>query len=196
MPPRLLIGGGLALIAVGLALMTVISATSGWTVLLAGMVVSGLGSGVINPALASAAVGTVSREKAGVGSGINNTFRQVGIAVGIAGLGAIFASTVRSSFVGDLAARSPRLARHAGQLAGSVTSGGGLGAVHPSGPGAQVITAAVRYSFVTGLDRILWVAAIIAAVGAVVSATLLRAGGISSAPEASAEHEEIMRRAA
>jgi hypothetical protein len=82
-PLRLLIGGGLALVAIGLALMTVISATSGWTVLLAGMIVSGLGSGFINPALASAAVGTVSREKAGVGSGINNTFRQVGIAVGI-----------------------------------------------------------------------------------------------------------------
>ncbi len=195
-PARLLIGGGLGLIAVGLALMTLLSATSGWTVLLAGMVVSGIGSGVTNPVLASAAVGTVSSEKAGVGSGINNTFRQVGIAVGIAGLGAIFASTVRSSFVSDLAGRSPQLARHASQLAGSLTSGGGLSSVRPSGPGAQVIASAARYSFVTGLDRILWVAAIIAAMGAVVSAVLLRTRDISSAPEASVEHEEIMRRAA
>ena len=176
--------------------MTMLSVTSGWTVLLAGMVVSGIGSGVTNPVLASAAVGTVSSEKAGVGSGINNTFRQVGIAVGIAGLGAIFASTVRSSFVSDLAARSPQLARHASQLAGSITSGGGLSGVHPSGPGAQLIASAVRDSFVTGLDRILWVAAIIAAVGAVISAALLRTRDISSAPEASAEHEEILRRAA
>jgi len=48
------------------------------------------------PALASAAVGTVSSDRPGIGSGINNTFRQVGIAVGIAALGAIFQSRVGS----------------------------------------------------------------------------------------------------
>jgi MFS family permease len=196
-PQRWLIGGGLALIALGLGLMTRVSAISGWTVLLSGMIVSGVGSGLTNPALASAAVGTVSSEKAGVGSGINNTFRQVGIAVGIAGLGAIFGSRVRAVFTADLTRLAPGLASHARQLAGSVTTGGGLNSTGTaSGPAARAIASALRSSFAAGLDRILWIAAIAAAVGAVVSAVLLRTKDISSAPEASAEHEEAMRRAA
>jgi MFS family permease len=99
-PVWLLVGGGLGLVAVGIGLMTMISPTSSWTVLLPGFVVAGIGSGLTNPALASAAVGTVESDRPGIGSGINNTFRQVGIAVGIAGLGAIFQSTVGTQIGG------------------------------------------------------------------------------------------------
>ena len=195
-PQRVLIGGGLGLVAVGLGLMTAVSATSGWTVLLAGMIVSGTGSGLTNPALASAAVGTVSADEAGVGSGINNTFRQVGIAVGIAGLGAIFTSRVQSAFMADLAARAPRLAPHAAQLASRLTSGGGAGAVHAKGPAGHAIMLAAHAAFVAGLDRILWVSAITAAAGAVVSAALLRTRYVSSEPSASPDREKALRRAA
>jgi EmrB/QacA subfamily drug resistance transporter len=194
-PQRLLIGGGLGLVAIGLALLTMVSATSGWTVLIAGMVVSGLGSGLTNPTLASAAVGTVSSDKAGIGSGINNTFRQIGIATGIAGLGAIFGSTVRTSFVHNLAARSPVLARHASQIAGSITSGG-MSGTRPAGPDSAAVQSAVRAAFAIGLDRICWVAAGVAAAGAVASAVLLRPQDISSAPEVSARAERPMRTAA
>jgi predicted MFS family arabinose efflux permease len=79
---RLLLGVGLALVAVGLALMTLVSPGSGWTALLAGFIVAGAGSGLTNPPLASAAIGMVPEAKAGVGSGVNNTARQVGIAQG------------------------------------------------------------------------------------------------------------------
>jgi hypothetical protein len=82
------------------------------------------------------------------------------------------------------------------QLAGSITSGGGLSSLRAGGPGTQAIAAAARSAFVTGLDRICWVAAAIAAVGALVSAVLLRPRDISSAPEASAEYEQSLRRAA
>ena len=58
--------------------------------LLPGFIVGGIGIGLVNPALATTAISTVRREQAGVASGINSTFRQVGIATGIAGLGAIF----------------------------------------------------------------------------------------------------------
>jgi EmrB/QacA subfamily drug resistance transporter len=195
-PQRFLIGGGLALIAVGLALMTMVSATSGWTVLISGMIVSGVGSGMVNPPLASAAVGTVSREKAGVGSGINNTFRQVGIAIGIAGLGAIFSSTVTSAFASSIASKAPGLARSASRITSSVTSGSAYGGAHARGPVAHAVAFALQSAFVTGLDRICWIAAIVAACGAVLSAVLLRTRSISSAPEASEEHLEAMSRAA
>jgi len=81
---------GLALIAAGLLLMRGLTETSDWTHLLPGFVVVGVAIGVISPALAAAMVGVLSADQVGLASGINNTFRQLGIAVGIAVLGAVF----------------------------------------------------------------------------------------------------------
>jgi EmrB/QacA subfamily drug resistance transporter len=91
-PIRALIGGGLALNALAMWLMSRVSTTSHWTVLLPGFLVGGVGIGMVNAPLAATAVSTVRVERAGMASGINNTFRQIGIATGIAALGAIFAS--------------------------------------------------------------------------------------------------------
>jgi MFS family permease len=63
-------------------------------VLLPGFILGGIGIGFVNAPLATTAVSTVAVQRAGMASGINNTFRQVGIATGIAALGAIFASKV------------------------------------------------------------------------------------------------------
>ena len=93
-PVRLLLGTGLALNAVAMWLMSRVSPSSDWTVLLPGFIVGGIGIGLVNAPLASTAVSTVRQERAGMASGINNTFRQLGIATGIAALGAIFASQV------------------------------------------------------------------------------------------------------
>ena len=70
--------------------MWLVSAGDKWTVLLPGFLVAGLGIGLVNPALATAAIGVVESARAGMASGINSTFRQVGIATGIAVWGAIF----------------------------------------------------------------------------------------------------------
>jgi EmrB/QacA subfamily drug resistance transporter len=94
LPIRALLGAGLALNAIALWLMSRVSSTSHWTVLLPGFIVGGIGIGLVNAPLASTAVSTVRQERAGMASGINNTFRQIGIATGIAALGAVFASKV------------------------------------------------------------------------------------------------------
>jgi len=86
---RPFLSGGLALVGIGLLLMSGIDPDDDWTTLLAGFVVAGVGIGFINPPLATAAIGVVEPERSGAASGINSTFRQVGTAVGIAGLGAI-----------------------------------------------------------------------------------------------------------
>ncbi len=78
------------LIGVGLLLMRAVDTDSEWTTLLPGLLVGGLAIGVISPALAAAMVSVLPVERSGLASGINNTFRQLGIAIGIAGLGAIF----------------------------------------------------------------------------------------------------------
>jgi EmrB/QacA subfamily drug resistance transporter len=93
-PIRVLLSFGLALNALSMWLMSRITVHSHWTALLAGFLVGGVGIGFVNAPLAATAVSTVRRERAGMASGLNNTFRQIGIATGIAGLGAIFQSKV------------------------------------------------------------------------------------------------------
>jgi predicted MFS family arabinose efflux permease len=92
LPVRVLLGVGMTLVGIALLLMHGITPSSSWTTLLAGFIVGGIGIGLVNPPLASTAVSVVEPRRAGMASGINNTFRQVGIATGVAGLGAIFQS--------------------------------------------------------------------------------------------------------
>jgi len=147
MPVRFLLGGGLALNGVALLLMHGITPSSHWTTLLAGFTVGGIGIGLVNPPLASTAVSVVPREQGGMASGINNTFRQVGIATGIAALGAIFQDKIDSEV-------PHRIAR-------AVASGG-------------VQTATARVAFIDGLNEILLVAAILVFAGAVLAVLLVR----------------------
>jgi EmrB/QacA subfamily drug resistance transporter len=106
-PIRVLLGTGMALVALALYLMYGVKVSSGWTTLLAGFLVGGIGIGMVNPPLATTAVSVVPPQRAGMAAGVNNTFRQVGIATGIAGLGAIFQSAyhvhgTRAEFVHGL----------------------------------------------------------------------------------------------
>ncbi len=100
MPVRFLLGGGLTLVGAGLLLMRGIDAQSEWTALLPGFLLAGAGIGMVNPPLASTAIGVVDGRRSGMASGINSTFRQVGIATGIAGLGAVFQSSLQSKLPG------------------------------------------------------------------------------------------------
>jgi EmrB/QacA subfamily drug resistance transporter len=93
-PTRLLIGPGFVLIGIGLLLMHGLTPSDDWTALLAGMIVAGVGAGLVNVPLASTAVAVVEPARAGMASGVNSTFRQVGIATGIAALGAIFSHSI------------------------------------------------------------------------------------------------------
>ena len=101
LPVRAFLGGGLVLVGTGLLLMGGIDPRDDWTALLPGFVVAGIGIGCVNPPLATAAIGVVEPRRSGAASGINNTFRQVGIATGIAALGALFQARVADHLGGD-----------------------------------------------------------------------------------------------
>ncbi len=77
-PVRWLIGPGLIIVGIGLLLMYGLDASSSWTHLIPGFIIAGLGTGMVNPSLASTAIGVVEPRAAGMASGINTTFRQVG----------------------------------------------------------------------------------------------------------------------
>ena len=99
--PRVFIAVGMALVGVGLALMHGVSVDSSWPRLAPGLAVAGVGLGLVNPLLAAAALGVVAPARSGMAAGINNTFRQLGAAFGVAGLGAILqGSQTRASTAG------------------------------------------------------------------------------------------------
>src|SRR5437764_9715342 len=97
LPIRVVLGGGLALVALALLLMQGLSARSHWTALLPGLVVGGIGIGLANPAIAGAALRVVDPARTGMASGINNSFRLSGVAVGVAALGAVLEHRTASS---------------------------------------------------------------------------------------------------
>lgn len=94
LPLRVPLVAGLLLIALAQLLLRAVEPGSGWEVLLPGLVVGGLAIGVISPALAAAMVAVLPPERAGLASGVTNTFRQLGIATGIAALGVLFSDRV------------------------------------------------------------------------------------------------------
>jgi EmrB/QacA subfamily drug resistance transporter len=172
-PVKFLLGGGLAVIGVALLLMHGITLGSTWTTLLAGFIVGGIGIGLVNAPLASTSVSVVEPRRAGMASGINNTFRQVGIATGIAALGAIFQSKISA----DLSRYTPpSVPLH--PLAQAIASGetpsfpfNGHGP--PSAVQREMATVA-HQAFISGLNTILLVAAFVLFAGAVLAFVLVR----------------------
>ncbi|MGH2907435.1 MAG: MFS transporter [Solirubrobacterales bacterium] len=171
--PRIFLASGLLLISIGILLMSGIDASSKWTVLLPGFIIAGVGIGLTNPPLASTAIAVVPPNRAGMGSGINSTFRQVGIATGIAGLGAIFQAQVNGK-VGDLLAGTP-VASRSKEIAEGISSGNVESIARSLPPESRdAVLHASREAFVSGFDRIFVVGAGIALVGAICSAILVR----------------------
>ncbi len=167
-PIRVLLGVGLATVGVGLLLMHGVTPSSGWTTLLAGFLVAGIGIGITNPGIGQAAIAVVPVEKSGMGSGINTTFRQVGIATGVAGLGAVFQSNVNSK-ISELLPRAPS------GLGEIIASGGSraAGAVTPARIRPEVVHAS-NVAFVGAFNEIILIAAILSFVGAALGFALVR----------------------
>jgi EmrB/QacA subfamily drug resistance transporter len=166
-PVRFLLGAGLGLVGLGMLLMSGLDADSKWTALLPGFILAGAGVGLTNPAIASTAVGVVDPRRAGMASGINSTFRQVGIATGIATLGAIFQSSVASKIVDALNASG-----------GARPAGAHLPPAEVLAQGNPKVLGPAHDAFVTGwtgaLNEILVIAAIVALAGAVAALVLVR----------------------
>lgn len=166
---RWFIAGGLALVGSGLLLMGGLEAGDDWTALLAGFLVAGGGIGMVNPALATAAVGFVDPRRAGMASGINSTFRQVGIATGIAAWGAIFTHVVRDEFVRDAARAGLRgVQQRGGEVSDFIAFGGARRSGNPQ------LARLGEQAFVSGLNHLLLLAGLLALAGSVLCAVLIR----------------------
>ncbi|HEY4929865.1 MAG TPA: MFS transporter [Acidimicrobiales bacterium] len=176
---RYLMSLGLALVAIGCQLMTHVGATSSWLVLLPGFLVCGVGIGITNPVLASGSVSVVPPERSGMSTGTASTFRQVGIATGIAGLGAIFVHQIKPATVANLQATASGQAVliHGGQGLGSALASGGVrqaAASIPSASARQALLSAYEQGFATTFNHLMAIAAVTAMVGAIGCLFLVR----------------------
>ncbi len=176
LPARGFLGGGLLTIGAGLLLMHGLDAGSHWTALLPGFILAGVGIGLVNPPLASTAVAVVDPQRSGMASGISSTFRQVGLATGIAGLGAIFQHVVAAHSAAKLQQMAHLGAAKAHALAAALASGGGaqhaFAAVPP--PARAQVSLALRSGFTDGMNEILLVAAALAIGGGLLALVLIR----------------------
>ena len=157
------IAGGLALIGVGVLLMAVLGPDSGPWALFAGLVVAGLGVGLSTPVLVSATLAVLPPRQAGVGSAAVNTFRQLGLAVGLAVLGTVFAGRVATVLSGAGTADPTTTA--------NALAGGRAAQVVGSG---EATTGLVHQAFASGLDRVFTVAGVGVLVAAVLVAVFVR----------------------
>ena len=93
-----IIGVGLIAIGAGSLLnLALLRTETGWTGLLPGFVVAGIGVGLATPTLSSSAMASVPNERGGMASGAVNSMRQLGYAFGIALLGTVFAARATTS---------------------------------------------------------------------------------------------------
>jgi EmrB/QacA subfamily drug resistance transporter len=167
--PRLVLAGGLALVAVGNLLQVGLGGDSNWPRLLAGLAVVGVGVGAMSPLLASAAMAAVPQERSGMAAGAVNTARQLGLAIGIAILGAVF-----SSRISDHLADQPR----GGGIADAAASGGARGVLAHAPAGARAhIDAAIHDAVGSALGTTFLVAGLAGLAGTALVLILMRERG-------------------
>jgi len=180
--PALVIGAGLALAAVGLALLTQVGGShdADLAILASGSLLISLGLAPVFAATTDLIVGSASPERAGAASGISETGAELGGALGIAILGSIGVAVYRGELAGADLAGVPTQAVTAARdtLGGAV----GVAAQLPGEAGATLVTAA-REAFTHAMQLTVGISAVAAAGIAVLATVLLR----SVRPSAQAE---------
>jgi EmrB/QacA subfamily drug resistance transporter len=182
-PARVLMSVGLAVSGAGLLLMSGISTGSEWTTLLGGFLVLGAGVGLLNPVIGDVALSVGPKERSGMAAGINDTFRQVGVAVGVAVWGAIFVAQGAAK-VSDLTAGTatahgdqPR------QLVEAASSGSLHQALAAVPQQAQpAVEHAAREGFLAGFNDVLTLGGLLCLAGAVLALWLVREREIERDP--------------
>jgi EmrB/QacA subfamily drug resistance transporter len=177
-PFRVLLGSSASLLGVGLLFLLGVHADSAWTALIPSLIISGIGMGAFNPARAALAISVAEPAKAGVASGINETFQQVGIAVGIAAVGAFFQNRVAAAFTSSTA--GTQLGHSAAQQLASAISAGSVNSVARGGALPQPVLAAARGSFIVGFHDAMIMSAILALLAGLVGFLLLRTKDLHS----------------
>jgi MFS transporter, DHA2 family, multidrug resistance protein len=177
--PAFVIGGGLAIAALGLGLLAQVGGENGLAVVVAASVIISLGFGPVFGLTTELIVGSAPPERAGAASGMSETAAELGGALGISVLGSLGVALYRARIADGLPAGVPADAATAARdtLGGAVGVAGQLPA-HL----AQALLEVARGAFVDGMQAAALISAAVATAVAVVAVTLLRNVGHDAAP--------------
>lgn len=166
--PRLVCAVGLALVAVALVGYATLGVATPVWVLLVLTFIQGTGMANVVPPTTESIMSTLPPERAGVGSAVSNTFRQVGGALGVAILGAVLSAVYRQRISGALVGL-PEPVR--AQAAESIS--GAHGVAPSAGPNAAALLDAANHAFVGAMHWAAASSAVVAAVGVAVAFAFL-----------------------
>ncbi|MDQ2826030.1 MAG: DHA2 family efflux MFS transporter permease subunit [Actinomycetota bacterium] len=159
---KVVVASGLAIVSASLVVLSLATATSGYGPVLASMLIMGIGMGMTMAPATESIMGSLPRAKAGVGSAVNDTTRQIGGALGVAILGSLLASTYRSS-LGTTASAAARAS-----VGGALEVARGIG-----GAQGAALARAAKAAYVDGMSVGVLVAAGVALLGAFIALVFL-----------------------
>jgi MFS transporter, DHA2 family, multidrug resistance protein len=179
------VGGGLAVLAVGAVLLSRIGVSTSYLAMAGAMMVMVAGMSVAMAPLTNAIMSGVPRSRAGVGSAMNDTTRELGGALGVAVLGSILTSRYTSELAPALHGL-PTAASHAAQtsLAGALQASTALG------PRGAALADAAKSAFVSGMGIAFLIGAVVIGIAAVVAMKLMPAT-VEDADHAAAEDPDV-----
>jgi EmrB/QacA subfamily drug resistance transporter len=177
---KIIVGGGLALFSAALLWISTVSQATSYGVIAAQMIVFGTGMGLTQAPATEAIMGAIPKEKAGVGSAVNDATRLFGGTLGVAVIGSVAASLYTSRLASTLPAGLPARAITAarGSVGGAVIAAQEASQSGFAHLGSRLKDVAVL-AFLHGLAGGCLVAGGVAAAGALVAIFLLpaRPGG-------------------
>ncbi len=166
--PKALVAAGMAAMSLGLFMISRLEVNSPYPVFAATLLVMSAGMGLAMAPATESIMGAVDKARAGVGSATNDTTRELGSALGVAVLGSVLSSGYGNALASRLGSAgvpvSPDLAAAARDSIGAASAV----AAQIGGEPGQVLLAAARESFVSGLAGTALAGAIITAVGAAI----------------------------
>lgn len=189
-PVKVLICGGLTLVAAGLWLMSRVTITSTWSYLVPGLLVAGVGLELVNPRLAQAAAATVKPHLAAVASRTSSTFRQLGTATGVAVFGAVFATRLTDDISQAISA-TPQLSTVGSAVIANLVLQGNFAKTYGlSAGGASDMLPIIHHSFADAIHQVFLVAGLVA-LGSAILALSVRSRDIPRADASPGSHRHL-----
>jgi EmrB/QacA subfamily drug resistance transporter len=174
---KLVVSAGLLVVAGALWLLSTVEFGDGYGRVAAALALLGCGMGFVMAPATESIMGSLPLAKAGVGSAMNDTTRQVGGALGVAVLGSILAAGYGAAIQPTVRSAPPPIAEAAGDSIGAATT-----IAAQLGPQGQGLLDAARSAFLQGLGDALQVGAGAAAAAALLVLLFLPARGKEEAP--------------
>ena len=188
---KLVVVAGLVIVAGALWLLSSVQLGDGYGRVAATLALLGIGMGFVVAPATESIMGSVPLAKAGVGSAMNDTTRQVGGALGVAVLGSVLAAGYGAAIQPVLRGAPPPIAQAAGDSIGAAAT-----IAAQLGPPGQGLLEAARSAFIQGMGDAVQVGAGVAAVAALLVLLSLPARATASTeqstvPEVETESTEV-----